>query len=56
MLQPTLRVNEVGCKDGVDEGALPQPGLANDDYVELEAPLQELVFDLAGDGVETDVG
>ena len=28
----------------------------DDDHVELEATLQELVLDLLGDGVETDVG
>lgn len=28
----------------------------NDDHVELETTLQELVFNLLGDGVETDVG
>jgi hypothetical protein len=89
-LQTTLRLDEVGSEDGVDEGRLSKTSLACDggkhtkpvsymlpksmeygamdapivgmvgkltdtDYVELEATLQQLALDLAGDAVETDM-
>jgi len=42
-------------EDGVDEGRLAQTGLADADDIELEAALEELLLDLVGDAVETDV-
>lgn len=56
VFKTTLRVDEVRGKDGVDEGALSQSSLPYDDYVELEAALQQLVLDLTSDRVEADVG
>lgn len=56
VFESSLGVDKVGGEDGVDEGALSQASLTNDNHVELEAPLEELVLDLASDGVETDVG
>jgi len=56
MLQTTLRVNEMRSEDGVDESALPKSSLPDDNDIELEATLEQLMFDLAGDGVEADVG
>jgi len=51
----TLGVDQVGCEDGVDEGRLAQPGLANADDVELETALQQLSLNLRCDAVETNV-
>lgn len=42
-------------EDGVDESRLAQTGLADTDDIELEAALEELLLDLVGDAVETDV-
>jgi hypothetical protein len=42
-------------EDGVDEGRLAQTGLTDTDDIELEAALQELLLNLVGDAVETDV-
>ena len=50
-----LRLDEVRGKDGVDQGGLAETGLSNADNIELEAALQELLLDLGGDAVETDV-
>lgn len=55
VFKTTLRVDEVRSEDGVDERALPKSCLSNDDDVELETPLEELVLNLAGDGVESNV-
>lgn len=51
----TLRVDEVRCEDGVDQGRFAQTRLTNADNVELETSLQQLLLDLGGDAVETDV-
>ncbi len=56
VFESSLGVDKVRGEDGVDEGAFSQASLTNNNHVELEAPLEELVLDLAGDGVETDVG
>lgn len=44
MLESALRVEQVGCKDGVDEGGLAETALADDHEVELETSLEEFVF------------
>jgi hypothetical protein len=56
MLQPALRVNEVRREDSVDQSALSEASLSNNHDVELKASLEQLMLNLAGDGVETDVG
>ena len=55
MFQATLRINQVRGEDCVDESALAQPCLPDDNDIELEPTLEELMLDLAGDGVEADV-
>lgn len=55
MFQATLGVDEVGGEDGVDESALAQTGLANNDDIELKSALEKFVLNLAGDGVKSDV-
>jgi len=42
-------------KDGVDQGALAEASLSNDHDVELKASLEQLVLNLTGNRVETDV-
>lgn len=56
VLKTTLRVDEVRGEDSVDKGALSKTSLSYDDYVELEAALQQLVLDLTSDRVEADIG
>lgn len=56
MLQPAFRVNEVRREDSIDQGALAETSLSDDHDVELKASFEQLVLNLAGDGVETDVG
>lgn len=53
--ETTLGVDQVRGEDGVDEGRLAQTSLTNTDDIELEAALEELLLDLLGDAVETDV-
>jgi hypothetical protein len=45
----------VRVEDVVDAGRLAQTGLADTDDIELEAALEELLLNLVGDAVETDV-
>lgn len=56
VFQTALRIDKMGSEDGIDESAFSEPSLANHNDVELETPLEQLVLNLAGDGVETDIG
>lgn len=51
----TLAVNQMRGKDGVDQRGFPETSLANADDIELETALQQLLLDLLGDAVETDM-
>lgn len=53
--ETTLGVDQVRGEDGVDEGRLAQTSLADTDDIELKAALEELLLNLLGDAVETDV-
>lgn len=55
-LEATFGIDEVACKESVDQGALSETGLTDDHDIELETALEELSFDLLGDAVEAHVG
>lgn len=49
-LMPSLGIDQMRCKQRVDQRRFSQTSLSNDHHIELKATLQELVLDLAGDG------
>jgi len=55
-VEPAFGVNQVRREKRINQRRLSQTGLTDDNDIELETSLQELVFNLTRDCLETDVG
>lgn len=53
--KPSFGLDEVRGKKCVDEGGLSEASLPDYHHIELEATLQEFMFDLPSDRIETDI-
>jgi hypothetical protein len=55
-VEPALGLNQMGRENGVNQSRFSQSSRADDYNVELETPLEQLVLDLLGNGVESNIG